>query len=145
MADFKNSTKKKMIKEWKRSYKTSLKEFIYERNLESSSTNPNNDTSSGKPHYDSVNEVWIYPTGTPDNTSTTLTGLMRSADKDTYKDPDLLSTDKKFTVLFDDFIEAFGSEPQTSDIIIYKGTEYRVKKAKEDSIECFYHIFTGGV
>lgn len=141
MPDFKNSIKSKMIKEWKRSYKSSLKTFIYERNLESYTDNPNNDTSGSAPYYDAVNETWIYPTGSPDNSSTTLTGLLRSAERDTYKDPDLLTSDKKLTVLFDDFTEAFGSAPQTSDVVIYKGNEYRVQKAKEDSIECFYHIF----
>lgn len=145
MTDFKNPIKKETIKAWKTTFKSSLKTFTYERNLEASTANPNNDSSSGEPYYDPVNETWVYPTGTPDNTSHELTGLLRTSVRETYSDPDLLSTDKKLTFLYDTFMSLFGSKPQTNDTVIYDGVTYRVEKANEDSIECFFHVFIRGV
>lgn len=146
MNDLKTSVKRKMVKGFKTVYKSSLKPFIYERNLESYTDNPNNDPDAGVPYFDPVSETWIYPTSeTPDNTSETLKGLIRSAGRDTYTDPSLLATDIKITTLYDDFIAVFTSLPETSDKVEYNGKEYRVKKATVDSVDCFIHIFIRGI
>lgn len=145
MNDLKTSSKSQMVKAWKTVYKTRLKSFTYERNLESSVTNPNNDPTAPNPYYDPVTETYIYPSGAPENLSQTLSGMIRTASKEAFSDQDLLASDKKITVLYDEFIAFFETPPQTSDKVTINSKEYRVKKASVDSIDCFIHIFIAGV
>lgn len=145
MTDFKNDTKKAMIRAWKTTYKSSLKPFTYSRDLESTTVNPNNDTSGSQPYYDPVTGQYVHPTGTAENISEPFTGLPRSAEKDAGKDPALHVTDVKMTMLYDTFFNAFSTMPYTSDTVVYEGKDYRVVKYKKDSIDCFIHLFIRGI
>lgn len=145
MNDLKGSSKKVMLRAWNTVYKSMRKSFTYERNLEASNTNPNNDPTAPQPYYDPVSETYIYPAGTPENLSATFSGMLREASKEAFKDQDILASDKKLTILYDDFIAEFGSLPSTSDKVIYDGKEYRIKKPLNDSVDCFIHLIIRGV
>lgn len=143
--DFKRTVKGRMVKEFKTSFKSSLKDITYNRDLEGYTDNPNNDPDL-EPYYDNINEVWVYPTGTsPDNTETTFKALKRDAVKDAGKDPDLFVTDLKFTIFYDDFHSVFTTPPYTSDTITFNNVDYRIVKADSDSVDCFYHLFVRGI
>lgn len=145
MTDFSKDIKREMIRNWKTTFNSSLQSFNYKRELEATSTNPNNDSSGSLPYYDPVTETWIYPTGTAENSSYALTGLVRLSEKEAMKDPDILVSDYKITFLYDTLQDLLTTDPYTSDTVVYQGSEYRIIKAKTDSIKCFWNIFVRGI
>ncbi len=145
MADFTKDIKREMIRNWKTTFKSSLQPFEYKRELEATTVNPDNDPSAPQPYYDPVTETWIYPTGVAENSSYALTGLVRLSEKEAMKDPDILVSDYKITLLYDTLQDLLTTDPYTSDTVVYQGSEYRIVKAKTDSVKCFWNIFVRGI
>lgn len=146
MTDLKADTTKAMLRAWKTSLRSSLKDITYNRIQEGFQTNPNNIPSATEAYYDPVEEVWIYPEApepiqTPDNLIVSLKALVRSSKKETFKDNDILATDLKVSLLVAEWLVGLSGEPSNSDTITYLGDTYSIIKWDVDSVDVFYNFY----
>lgn len=105
-----------------------------------------NAPSQSTPYFDPVTETWVnLPVGDTTNpdkieyeTNEVLVRKLKTSVMDRFS---LTNTDRKFTYLYDDFIQGVGSTPQVNDRVVVDEGDFRVAGWTTDPYKVFISVF----